>query len=183
MALNSAEIVVAGNGNTYAAPVGTVMPVTPTTAPAATWIELGYLSEDGIGLTPEQAVQDFMAWQALFAVRTSVTSRGMTFTLPFLQWNETNLPLALGGGAITGAGPYLYTPPSAGAPYERAFLLRAVDGTKNYQVEIPRAMPVNLASINLNKANMAILAVGFKILQPSSGDPFLIRTDDAAMAA
>ena len=181
MALNGSEVVIAGSGNVYVAPVGTAFP-SAFAAPGAGWSELGFLNEDGVQVTPALESTDIMAWQSMYAVRTSITSRSLTFTVTFLQWNEVILPLAMGGGTITGAGPYTFAPATSGTVDERAMLLHWIDGTKQYRMPLPRIMAVDLGAFSLNRSNAAGLTVGFRMLQPASGDPFDIITDDPAFA-
>lgn len=181
MPQNATETVIAGSGNPYIAPVGTAFP-TNFAAPAGTWIDLGFLTEDGITVTPSQAVANIMAWQAQLPVRTSITSRGLSVGMTFLQWNETIFPLAVGGGTVTGAGPYVFTPPTSGTVDERAMFIHYVDGTKQYRLRLPRVMVTDLGAFNLNKANAAGLGVAFTVLQPATGTPYDLVTDDPAWA-
>lgn len=182
MAVNASELVVAGTGNVYVAAVSTAFPSTPSTSPSGSWTDIGYLTDDGVKITPSADVKKIMAWQATYPVRAVLTSRGLVVTMTFLQWNEVNLPLALGGGAITGSGPYTFTPDTTGTPTEKALLVRATDGSKKYDVQLARVMPVDLAEIGLVKTDAAGLQVGLEVLQPTSGSPYLIVADDSAFA-
>lgn len=185
MAGNAAETVIAANGSVWVAAVGTSFPATVTTSPGAGWTDLGYITEGGVKVKPKVEVASFGAWQSAYKIRTVITGRDLTIGFALRQWNETNLVLALGGGAVSGSGPYTYTPPQIGAALvERAVLVRWQDGSKNYDLKILKAMPVDLAEFGLMRTGMADLGVTLEL--HDDGDdttaPYTIVTDDTNWA-
>jgi hypothetical protein len=186
MALSASEIVVGATGNVRVAPVGTTAPVDVATAWAAGWIDLGYATEDGVTLSNERTTEDIMAWQALDPVRTVGTARLTTVSFQLMQWNETTVPLAFGGGTVTPtAGPpahYRYDPPADATPDERALGIQWADGTKVYRLIIPRAVVTESVETNLVKNAAGLLPLTFRALGTDGAASWYIRTSDPAFA-
>ena len=178
---NAAETLIGQTGSVWIAAVGTAFPATPTTAPSGSFTELGLINEAGVKAKPSQELAKFMAWQSMYPIRTIVTARNMAVAFALRQWNEVNLPLAFGGGAVTGAGPYTYTPPGITSDeYLRAVLIRWKDGTRNYDLRFLRAAPVDLGEIQLARTVMTDLQIALELRD--DGDdataPWTILSDD-----
>lgn len=170
MALNADETVVGARGDVYVAPVGTAFPADPDAAPAVAWVHLGYISDDGASFSPDQNVEEFTAWQSLSPIRRARTSLAFSMSFTLLQLNPDTLPLALGGGTITADTPVgfdTYEPPDPEDLYERAVLLRVLDGTRTYDLRIKRALPTDLGETQFAKGAMASLPVTLGVLVPA----------------
>jgi hypothetical protein len=181
------EIVVGSDGHIYVAPVGTAAPVDVATAWSATWIDMGYATEDGVAISKSRDIQTIMGWQSFFPLRRIVTGEDFTVAFSLMQWNESTVKLALGGGVVTTtAGPpihYLYTPPDPGAVDDRAVGIEWQDGTKIYRLILARAMVTEGVETNLTRNNAAELPITFGVLGEAGVSPFIMRTNDPAWAA
>ncbi len=184
MAWNDAdEVVVAGSGQLHVAPVGTALPTTPTAGLNAAFVGLGYTAEDGVSLKSTPEVTEFRAWQNQDAIRRAVKARTIEIGCELLQWNEETVPVAFGGGAITGSGPYTYTLPAAGeALAEHAVVLDIVDGERLMRIVVPRMSVADAIEAQFNADNMAGLAIVLKSLA-STTVPTILFSDAAAFAA
>lgn len=178
------EINIAGTGEIFVAPVGTTLPVNPTSTPHASFIGLGFTSEDGVTFTVGGEVGDFRAWQSRQPIRRERNSQDASAAFELLQWNETNVPFAFGGGAVTSpsAGIYRYELPLAGdALDERAMIIDWQDGDRHQRVIIPRGTVSEDVSPQLQRTEMAVLPITFSALAPEDGSTSMIYlTDDAA---
>lgn len=87
----STEIQVAPFGDVYLAPVGTAVPANPVETLNVAWKKMGYVSEDGVKLTPSVDVEKKKAWQALFPVKTLITGANVQIKFKLLQTNEQSL--------------------------------------------------------------------------------------------
>jgi hypothetical protein len=184
MALDSAEIRVAGNAHVYVAPVGTAAPTDATTALNAAFIELGYVSEDGITINAGKTTADIMALQSFDPLRTLVTARELTSAFVLRQWNYETLKLALGGGTVTGTSPnYKYLPASAEVIDERAFVFEALDGTVIQRWFFRRVMLSESVSIQFTRTTAADLPITLKALAPTSGTVMEVFFSDANFSA
>lgn len=162
----------------------TVQPATPTTAPAVAWNDLGYISDDGLDFSYSDEQVSVRAWQAASDVRRGKVRDELTMGMNFIQWNELTLPVAFGGGVVVAeAGPqYRYRfPAPTDALVERAFLFRWIDGARNFQWWIPRAVRTNPTDGTLARTTNAQLPLGITALQPVTVGARVgeILTDDA----
>ncbi len=189
MSLNTDEIVVASGGSIYTAVVGTTLPAENTNPLAGLASGFGYASgyvtEDGITFTSSPDVTDIPAFQSLVPVRREVTGQETMLSFQLMQWNEKNLVLAFGGGAVTTAGGfYTYTPPEPeDGLLDLSMIVDWNDGTKNYRLVVPRGNVTEGTETQLQRGASANLSVGFKVLAPATGGaPWYLLTDDDALA-
>lgn len=133
MALDSANVRVAVTGAVYVAPTGTTAPTDSSTALNAAFVDLGYVSADGIAETIDRTTNQIRAWQAGSLVR-EVTSEGTySVSMTFLETNQEVLELYYGasitGGALDG------DPTTTGG--RKSFVIDVVDGDTVERTYIP----------------------------------------------
>ncbi len=184
---DSAETVVAGSGELYFAPVGTTLPAVnsdPTAALPSEWVGAGYIAQDGVSFKGILELSEFFAWQSTSAIRRGRKTQSQEIGCELLQWNEENLVLAFGGGAVTNAGGfYTYTFPVAGdALAEKAVVLDLVDGERHMRIVQPRMNVSDTVETTFNADNMATLALVLTSLAHATA-PYIISDDAAAFAA
>lgn len=185
---NADELVVASNGQVYVAPVGTTLPTTPTGALDSAFTGLGYTSEDGVTFTVTPTVDEFMAWQSRQAVRRELTSQEVQVSFTLEQWNESTIPLAFGGGAVTdlGGGNYRFDlPETSDALDERCMVIDTNDGDRHIRFVVPRGNVTDAVETQFVRSQLAVLPITFKALAPAdgSGSAYVLFDDDAAFAA
>lgn len=184
MALDADEVVIGSFGHVYVGPVGTVGPSDPTTALNAAFVELGFLSEDGVTFTPGVDLNEVPAWQSPYPVRRKVTGRTLDLEFTMLQMNQTTLPFALGGGGLTTlAGVHRYTPPVGDVVDERALVVDWQDGDKHYRMHVLRGLVSDLGGFTVNRTDAVGLEVTFSLLAEGEIAPYDIYSDDPAWAA
>lgn len=161
MAQDSAEVVVGGNGKVYVAAAGTAVPTDFTALPAA-WINVGYVSEDGVTFRGDAEIEDINAWQSFYPIRKLVTSRSATIEFIMRQWNGETLKLAFGGGSVvTSGGTTTYAPPQPSVNDERAMVVEWLDGSETYRLVIPRGRVDGEVETNIVRTSAADLPVSF----------------------
>lgn len=182
MAVDSDNILVGAAGTVRVAPVGTAVP-TGLASYSGTWVDLGYLGEDGVSFDPTMDVNEIMAWQDFYPVRRNVTSRGLDITLPLLEWKKDTIPFAFGGGEVTtDTGIHTYTPPDPEDIDERALSIEWSDGTRDYRWHIARVMVSSLPSFSVQRTDPATLEITCSVMGVSGATPWHFITDDAAFA-
>jgi hypothetical protein len=111
MVKNTGAIIGYGGDSTavWVAPVGTTTP-TGLAAPAATFKEIGWISDGGIGMDWGEDVTEFRAHQGNTIVKRKVTGVNQTFTFQALEANAAVLGVALKGlaGVAGGTGAAAY---------------------------------------------------------------------------
>lgn len=173
------EIVVGLTGEIYVAPLGTALPTTTTGALNAAFVGLGYTTEDGFSFSVSRETTDIPAWQSFDPVRTLLTSRAIQASFSLQQWNEDTVPLAFGGGSITGTTPnFKYTPPDPSAGLdERCMVIEAVDGAVHTRFVFPRGLVSDAVETSFTKGAAAVLPITFKLLAPDTGSIFSLYSD------
>lgn len=131
MALNSSNVVVALTGAVYVAPVATALPTTTVAAWNAAFVDLGYLSEDGIVESHDDETAEIKAWQNGDTVRSMITGSSATYTFTLIETTAAGLALYYPGSTITGTGTgpatvAMKTPTAT----RKAFGFDVIDGTK-----------------------------------------------------
>lgn len=187
MAIDADEIVVGASGSVHVGAVGSTGPTDIETALDAAFTDLGYVSEDGVEITPGMDVNEVPAWQSFYPVRRIVTGRTLEIGFTLLQWNEESIKLAFGGGSVaTTAGPpayYTYSPPDPSTIDSRALVVEWADGTKGYRLHVPKVLVTDTSALSLNRTDPAGLALTFSVQATDGSDEFTLITDDPAFAA
>jgi hypothetical protein len=139
MAQDAADVVVAGTGAVFVAPDGTALPADLVTPLPSEWVDIGYVSEDGVEFTFSRSQEEINAWQTADPVRILITEEPKQMAFELLQFDSVTVLLALRGGSIAGtAAPWTYTPPAPGATDVRAMVIDAVDGNYHFRFCFPR---------------------------------------------
>lgn len=184
MATDPDQLVVASYGEIYIADTGTTLPTSPTAALNAGFTSLGYVTEDGVTLSVEPEIEEFMAWQSRQAVRRELTGQSITVSFELEQWNTENLLLAFGGGQVTqpSAGVFKYEfPDDEDALQEKAIVVEWKDGQRDWRFVASRGNVTEAVETSLNRSNLAVLPITFQVLDAESGGaPAYILTDDSA---
>ena len=187
MAIDSSEIVVAGDATVSVGPVGSTGPTDVETALDAAFVDLGATSEDGIEWTPGMETEAISVHQALYAVRYVVTDRTLEFGFELLQWNQETLKLALGGGTITTtAGPpayYTYTPPAPEEIYYRALVLAWQDGDYTFRLHVPKVMVTDTSAITLARTDAAGIPLTLAVVATDGTSEYTLISDHPGLAA
>lgn len=180
MALDASEIVVAGTGAVYRAPVGTTPPSTIDTAPGVAWAELGYVTEDGAKVTLERSTEPIMAWQSYYPLRHITTEVPTSVEVALLQWNPDTVRTALGGGTFDEAGSGTrYTPPDEAFVDEFAFILEGQDGPYTYRFTFPRVMVSDTVELAFVRSEPVTLPLKLAVLAAPDGGPSWTFDTDA----
>lgn len=185
MAINGSEVRVAGAGHVYVAPAGTAMPKDLADLPTA-WVDLGYVTEDGVGFSFGREVEDLNAWQG-DKIRTLSTKEPATLNFSLMQTNATILTVAFGGGTVTEAGTapdkvYTFTPPKLGTNTERSLVIEFDDGEITYRYCIPRSQIEGNVDFTLVRTGALTYPLTMGILDNGDVAKFNIVSNDTNMA-
>lgn len=131
MPLVAPNVRVAITGEVYYAPLGTALPTNSTTALAATYKGLGYLSDDGVTENWDDSVDTIGAWQNATVVRSATTKS--TGTLSFTPIESNGLVLqTFHRGSVMAESPVgnfkLDVKPIVADP--KIWVFHVIDGTK-----------------------------------------------------
>ena len=133
MALDSDLVRVAVTGAVYVGPIATASPTDSSTALDEAFLDLGYVSSDGISETIDRTTAQIRAWQKGALVR-EVTSEGTySVSLTFLETNQEVLELYFGSDITSGV--LNGDPTSSGG--RKSFVIDVVDGAIVERTYIP----------------------------------------------
>lgn len=186
MAIDGSEVRVAGAGHVYVAPKGTALP-TDLSALDSKYVDLGYVTEDGVAFSFGREVEDLNAWQG-DKIRTLSTKEPATVAFALMQTNATIMTVAYGGGEITeqGTAPnktYTFTPPKSGTNTERILVIEFSDGADiTYRYVIPRSQIEGNVDYTLTRAGALTYPLTMGILDNGDAAKFTIISNDPHMA-
>jgi hypothetical protein len=129
MTLNASNVRVALTGAAYVGPPASVLPATPEAMWGTGFVDLGYISEDGITEAHDDEVTEHKAWQNGAVVRTDITGSKATFSFTLIETTAAGVGLYYKGTPVTGEddGPAtveIRTP----SPDPRTFGFDVIDG-------------------------------------------------------
>ena len=155
MALDSDLVRVAVTGAVYVAPTTTTGPTTSSSALDAGFIDLGYVSADGIAESIDRTTNQIRAWQNGSLVR-EVTSEGTySVSMTFIETSEAVLELYY--GTANDAGEFAIDPTSTGG--RKSFVIDVVDGSTVERIYIPAGEITSLGERTLASGE----AVGYEV--------------------
>lgn len=184
MALDSGEVRLAPFGHVYVAPVGSTLPTDVTTPFNASWLELGYLDEDGVSVTPSVDVNDIRAWQSATPVKTSITSIDLECSFNMIQVNQASTGLFFFGESWTaGGGVATLTVSSNPTLDERALAIEWTDDENNTnRLLLPRGLVTDREAMQLQRAEATAFGVTFRALD-YNGTLAVILSDNPSLVA
>ena len=181
MATDSGEVVVGGNGSVSVAPAGTTVP-TGVAALSAAYINVGYISEDGVSFTGGADIEDINAWQSFYPIRKIITARNAAAEFVMRQWNGENLKLAFGGGQVlNAAGTVYYRPPDPSEFDTRVMVIDWQDGSEKYRLVIPKGLVSGETTTQISRSAATDLPISFAVTP--SGTQLVLTTPTAAELA
>ena len=178
MALTAQEVRVAGAGHVFVAPEGTPLPV-DNAALAAPWVDMGYVTTDGVTFTFSRESEDLDAWQG-DKIRVLTTREPATVGFALMQTSSDVMVVAMGGGDIseTSTGIFRYEPPR-GQNAIRSIVVEFSDEGLTYRYCIPRAQIEGDVTYTLTRAGALTYPLTFGLLE--SDPKYFILSDDPAM--
>jgi hypothetical protein len=186
MAKDGTELVVGANGKVWIAAEDATAPDDATSALAAGWVDLGYVSEDGVTFSDAIDKKRVMAWNSRRPVRLIAGTGTTTVTFNMLQWNINSVEFALGGSVETNGDEYTFTP-DADTDVYRSLCVEWMDGDKSYRLYFSRGITSGEVEVALTGTDETVLPVTFEAMPAETGgvvDPaYLLFTDDANFAA
>ncbi len=164
MALNPANVIVAGTGNAYTSTVG-------NTGPGATggwggWRDLGYLSDDGITEADDIDSDDIIAWQGSTLIRRVITGSSKSFEFTCIEHNTASLALRHPGSPNSG-GTVTVKAPVSGLLF--AFGFDIIDGANHLRVVAPRCEVTDMEDVEYTAGDAVGLGVTISAYPDAAG--------------
>ena len=158
-------------GAVYIAPAGTTLPTDGTTALAAAYKSMGYISEDGYVQSIETDTEEVKAWGG-DTVLTAQSSYSETHTVNFIETKVDTLKAIYGAANVSEAG-NLITVHSTGKELSECVLVieLALTGGRVRRVVVPRAKLVDRSGdITFSDSDAIAYPAKFAANPNSNGD-------------
>jgi hypothetical protein len=135
MALDSTKVAVAVTGAVSIAPLGSTAPTDATTALAAAYKDVGYISTDGVVETRDRSTSNIVAWQNSDVVRMVVTEASIQVQFTMIETNPVSLAAFYGSAFDLVTGSVKIKPGATGG--RQALNVDYVDGADFVRLFIP----------------------------------------------
>lgn len=193
MAVNAQNVLVgapdqATTGAILSAPLGTTLPTSAvaTTDPAFTGS--GYISEDGLTLTPDSSTTDIKDWSGA-TVRRILEDFTGTLSWAHLETSEEALKNWFGDDNVTVTPPTSTTGTQIRATlgsYElprKEWLFRMKDGAKRMLIVVPDGQVTSRDAVSFTKSNAITWPVELTAYPDAAGHSVYVYTDDGVFTA
>jgi len=155
MALDSDNVRVAVTGAVYVAPTTTAAPTDAEGALNASFLDLGYISADGISEALDRSTNQIRSWQDGSLVREIVSEGTYSVSMTFIETNERVVELYYGN--TLSAGKLEIDPRSTGGRH--SFVIDVIDGDSVERIYIPAGEVTSLGERTLASGE----AVGYEV--------------------
>lgn len=154
MALNSAAVDVAVTGAVSYAPTGSTAPTDADTPMTTPYVDVGYISSDGVVEARDRSTSNIVAWQNADVVRSVVTEASITVQFTMIETNKASLELFYGAQLNEVDGSIKIVPGAAGV--RRSVVVDYVDGTKFVRLWLPQAELQEVGEVTLTSGGDAV---------------------------
>lgn len=192
MAVSTANVLVGVpdrvTGAIMAAPLGTALPTTPIVAPNVAFIDLGYVSEDGVSLSQAGSWEKIRDWGG-DQVRTFLTESTYALQFTFLETQDAMLQATYGAANVTvtaaGASTGKYTAVKLNnteAP-PKSWLFNMADSTladlpRTYRIVVPNGQITERGDLNFTRTGAITYQVTLEAYPDATGNSvYLYRSD------
>jgi hypothetical protein len=185
MANDADNVRVGLNGSVYIAPKGTTAPTDLDTAWAAGWVDLGYLSDDGVEMSYSTETEDINAWQSLSPVRKVLTGVDMTLAFTAIELKTSTVTLYFPSATMTDVSGTVHklSIPAAPDPDERAIGLEWVDGDIKNRLIIARGEVTDREAITLARSGAVGLGMTVSAYADTAPEIAVWLSNDPAWSA
>lgn len=153
---NAENVLVGVTGAVYVGPTSSTAP-TASDSTLTGFTDLGYVSADGLTITPDKSTQSINAWQNADKVREIVTESSLTFEFSLLETTQDAVELYFGSDIVSGK--VAFNPSNTGG--RKSFVFDVVDDTKVIRYYLPAAEVMAVSPITV--ANSEAHAYGVTV--------------------
>ena len=174
------------------APVGTDLPTLTDLTPSDVTIneafkDGGYVSSDGVTLTPDMSTSDINDWSGALIRRVLEAFNGeISFTM--IQSDAETFKMALGEGYVesktadSSHGNQVMAKFGAHLPDPEAWIFKMKDGAARILIGLPNAQVTTMDEVTFNSTDPIGWAMTLSCYPDSTGTSIYILTDDGQVA-
>ena len=181
MAVDNTKIIIGApnqstTGAVACAAVGTTLPTTATDALTSAWTDGGYVSENGVAVTPTFSTTEIRDWSRA-SVRTLLEDFSGEVKFAFIQTDYDSLAGIFGEDNVTEAGNRITIKIGARMAPAKAWCFSMKDGETRARIILPNAQPVIDGDITFVANEPITWGVSLKCNTDANGDAIIIITD------
>jgi len=188
MALDSKKIIIGApdqstTGAVSFADTSATMPTTAIATLSGEWDDGGYVSEDGVAVTPSFSTTDIKDWSRN-SVRTLLDEFTGEVKFAFIQTDYDSLVAIFGSASVSktdataGHGEQITVKMGARMAPAKAWCFSMKDGDARARIVLPNAQPVIDGDLTFVANEPIKWSVSLKCNADSNGDSIIILTDD-----
>jgi hypothetical protein len=169
-------------------PVGTTLPTSAVDEIAEGFKSSGYISDDGLALTPDRSTTDINDWSGA-AVRTFLKSFTATITWSEMEMSYDSLRHAFGEDnvkkipATKDHGEQVVVSLNSSIPPARSWLFRMKDGATKIMIVVPNGQITAVDELDFTSSDAVKLPLTLSCHPDSTGNSIYIYTDDGVKAS
>jgi len=164
-------VIIAATGTVYVAPTGTPAPTQVRSTLDIAFLEMGFLSEEGISVTQGRSVEPKSSWTSLYPKEFITVEQRILVGFALREFNKRAVEFAL-EGAITPSGAEFKYTPSAQDRLQRALVVDWEDGTHLFRLYLPFGTAYADIESRMTKTTSADLPIVFGAVKNGSADPY-----------
>lgn len=174
-------------GAVLSAPLGTTAPTSAVGTLDAAFGDSGYVSEDGLDLTPNITTSDIKDWSGAI-VRKILEEFDGTISWANLETNESSLETYFGDDYVTATaadathGDQLAATMGAYDLPRKSWVFKMKDGDNRMLIYIPDGQVTNRDTVNFRRSNAALWGVTLSAYPDASGHAIYFYTDNGILA-
>ena len=183
MSLDSKKIIIGApnqstTGAVAYAPIDTTLPTTADGSLGGAWTSTGYVSEDGVTLTPNYSTTDIKDWSKA-TVRTLLDEFTGEIKFAFIQTDYDALVAIFGASNVQQSGNLITVKMGARMAPAKAWCFSMKDGDAKVRICLPNAQPVLDGTLSFVADEPITWGVSLKCNADSNGDNIVIMVDES----
>lgn len=186
--VNAEEVLVgtpdqATTGAILSAPLGTTLPTSAVDELQLGFVDSGYVSADGLTLSPDMSTADINEWGGALVRRLLETFDG-TLSWSQLETNEQSLKNAFGDDNVTVTpadgehGKQIAVKIGSRLPAPKSWVFKMKDGSKRMMIVVPNGQITTVDDVSFVSNDAIMWPVTLSTYPDSSGNCIYIYTDD-----
>ena len=170
-------------GAILSAPLGTILPESPRDEPDDAFRSSGFISENGLTLTPERSTVGIKDWSGA-TVRQILEEFNGTLAWEHLETNEESLKNYFGDDnvevtpATASTGKQITAALGAHELPRKSYLFRIKDGNARILIKVPDGQVTEQGEVAFTKSGAILWPVTLATYPDAAGNNFYIITDD-----
>lgn len=192
MAVSASNVLVgapdqATTGAILSAPLGTALPDSALAAIDGAFVDSGYISEDGLTVTPDKSVEQIKDWSGAI-VRSFISEFNGSLSWAHLETNEASLSNWFGddnitvdaatgasGAAITGIINTVEMP-------RKSWVFRVKDGEKKVLIVVPDGQVTESGEVQFTQSDALTWPITLTTYPDAAGNNIYVYTDDGVFS-